>query len=235
MRVYAIGDVHGRFDLLYGLLGRIQMENRVRPKADLHIVMLGDLIDRGPQSAQVVEYLRGQAQAGDATFHFICGNHEEAMLVALDPMGDPELTGWLDFGGRDTMRSYGFSERHYEERGSDLARKLRAHIPDTHIDFIGGFVDRVAIGDYLFVHAGIRPGVPIDDQGSRELRWIREPFLSDQRSHGAVVVHGHTITSGPDVRTNRIGVDTGAYRTGILTAIGLENDDRWFLSVSAPV
>ena len=227
-RIYAIGDVHGRFDLLVGLIERIKLDNRARGRAETHIIMLGDLIDRGPQSAHVIEYLRSQ-QGGFASFHFVCGNHEEAMLDSLAADATSEQTGWLGYGGHETMLSYGAGDSVFAERGPALASAMRDHIPDSHIAFIESFVDRVTMGDYLFVHAGIRPGIPIASQTTQDMRWIRDPFLEDPRDHGMMVVHGHTIREEPEVRANRIGIDTGAYRTGVLTALGLENDARWFL------
>jgi serine/threonine protein phosphatase 1 len=228
-RVYAIGDVHGRFDLLVALIDRIRIDNRCRGEADTHIVMLGDLIDRGPDSAHVIEYLRAQ-QGGFATFHFLCGNHEEVMLATLATGSWPEDTNWLRFGGYETMMSYGATATLFRERGEALAREMRALVPETHIAFLESFADRIVIGDYLFVHAGIRPGIPIDRQSAYDMRWIRSPFLEDERDHGVIVVHGHSVTGEPEMRANRIGIDTGAYRTGTLSALGLEGADRWLIA-----
>jgi serine/threonine protein phosphatase 1 len=227
-RVYAIGDVHGYFDLLAGLIKRIKADNAQRASAETHVILLGDLMDRGPHSAQVIEYLR--AYRDDfATFHFIAGNHEEAMLASLTGAIPQEEIGWLDFGGRETMLSYGADPLLLDAPGPDFAAEMRRFVPRIHLDFLEAFVDSIQIGDYLFVHAGIRPGVPIDRQDSRDLRWIRQPFLDDERDHGVVVVHGHSITEQPDIRHNRIGIDTSAYRHGVLTALALEGGDRWLL------
>ena len=228
-RVYAIGDVHGRLDLLMGLIGRIRADDARRGRADTHVVMLGDLVDRGPNSAHVIEYLRSLHQWGFATFHFLCGNHEEVMLRALAPGANPEETGWLRFGGYETMASYGAEPSLFQAEGAALAEAMRALVPGSHIAFLERMADHVMIGDYLFVHAGIRPGLALDRQTSTDLRWIRDAFLDDARDHGMIVVHGHSVTGEPEVRSNRIGIDTGAYRTGLLTAIGLEGDERWFL------
>lgn len=228
-RVYAIGDVHGRLDLLMGLVKRIKADHRARAPAELDIVLLGDLVDRGPHSAQVIEYLRAARHAGFARFHFLCGNHEEAMLASLAPGALVEETGWLDYGGYETMRSYGADDGTFEHCGAALAGLMRMLVPDSHIDFLEGLADQVLIGDYLFVHAGIRPGVPVERQDARDLRWIRAPFLEDARDHGVIVVHGHTIREAPEVRGNRIGVDTGAYLSGVLTAVGLEGDAAWIV------
>jgi serine/threonine protein phosphatase 1 len=227
-RVYAIGDVHGHFDLLIALLKRIKTDSEQRPKAETHIVLLGDLIDRGPHSAQVIEYLRTYRD-DFATFHFVMGNHEEAMLESLAGEVPLEEIGWLEFGGLETMLSYGADPLLLAANSSDTTAALRRFVPRIHLEFLGTFVDRVRIGDYLFVHAGIRPGVPIDLQDSRDMRWIRQAFLDDDGDHGVVVVHGHTITAEPDIRHNRIGIDTGAYRSGLLTALALEGGDRWLM------
>lgn len=228
LRVYAIGDVHGRLDLLIGLVTRIRTDNQRRGSAETHVVLLGDVVDRGPQSAQLLEYLRAQ-RGGFAQFHFICGNHEEAMLASLLPGASPEDTGWLEYGGYETMLSYGADQSLFTQRGPALAGAMRMLIPDAHIDFLESFVDQVRFGDYCFVHAGIRPGVALDRQDSRDLRWIRHDFLQDRRDHGAIIVHGHTITQQPELLSNRIGIDTGAYLSGTLTAVGLEGEDRWFV------
>lgn len=227
-RIYAIGDVHGRFDLLVPLLQRIKVDDQARPPAETHVIMLGDLVDRGPHSAHVLEYLRAHRD-GFATFHFIMGNHEEAMLACLQHGAVPEEIGWLTFGGRETMLSYGAPASIFASQGLELGKAMRASIPRIHLDFLESFTDSIQMGDYLFVHAGIRPGVAIDRQSPVDMHWIREPFLEDDRNHGVVVVHGHSICEEPEVRYNRIGIDTGAYRTGLLTALGLFGDDRWLI------
>ncbi len=229
-RVYAIGDVHGRLDLLLDLIRRIEADDAARADADTIVVMLGDLVDRGPHSAEVVEYLRAFRPAF-ADFRFVMGNHEEAMLASLDDAtGDPHRTGWLGFGGAETLVSYGMPERLIALPGPALVAALHHYIPRAHLDFLRGFEDHVTIGDYLFVHAGIRPGIPLSQQTADDLHWIRRDFLDDRRSHGLMVVHGHTISTLPQFRPNRIGIDTGAYRTGVLTALGLQADKRWTLS-----
>lgn len=227
-RVYAIGDVHGRFDLLIALLRRVKADDAKRPAANTHVILLGDLVDRGPYSAEVIEYLRGHRDSF-ATFHFIMGNHEEAMLDAIAPTATPEEIGWLNFGGQETMLSYGADQSLFTAEGPDLAAAMRRLVPRTHIEFIESFVDKVQLGDYLFVHAGIRPGVALQQQDARDMRWIREPFLEDDSDHGVVVIHGHTIREQPEIRHNRIGIDTGAYRSGLLTALALEGSDRWLM------
>lgn len=232
-RAYAVGDVHGRLDLLDELLRRIEADNASRPPARVTIVFLGDLIDRGPESAQVVERLR-RYRPDFAKTVFIMGNHEEVLLRILS--GEATLLpDWLRFGGADCARSYGIDPKQLETLGGASALKLlRQAIPKEHAKFLASFADTASFGKYLFVHAGIRPGVPLSHQLPQDLRWIRLPFLDDEADHGCIVVHGHTITDGVDERDNRIGVDTGAYRTGVLTALGVEAEERWFLQTGSP-
>ena len=227
-----MGDVHGRLDLLDDLLERIEADNSSRPRARVTMIFLGDLIDRGPQSAQVVERLRRYRPAFAKTV-FIMGNHEEVLLRIL--AGETAiLPDWLRFGGADCIRSYGIDPSLLESRSRASALKtLRQGIPKEHVNFLSSFVDTASFGRYLFVHAGIRPGVPLSHQQPQDLRWIRMPFLDDETDHGRMIVHGHTITDEVAERTNRIGLDTGAYRTGVLTALGVEGDERWFLQTSA--
>jgi serine/threonine protein phosphatase 1 len=227
-RVYAIGDVHGRLDLLCDLLTLIEADDRAREPAQTTIIMLGDLIDRGPHSAETLEFLI-KARPGFATFRFLMGNHEEAMLRSLVEDADPRESGWLSFGGLQTLSSYRVPAHVLDERGPRLAAELRRIIPIEHLIFLTTFETRIRLGDYLFVHAGIRPGIPLEQQDDDDFRWIRTAFLNDRSDHGFVVVHGHTIASEPEFRRNRIGIDTGAYYTGRLTALGLERDQRWTL------
>ena len=231
-RAYAVGDVHGRSDLLLPLLDRIAEDNRQRQPARTFLIFLGDLIDRGPDSAGVVEHLSGLAMKGMEPI-FIAGNHEEVMLRVLE--GDGELLRqWLRFGGSECLKSYGLDPALLESLDPEGAiAKIRAAMPEAHAAFLESFADTFRFGDYLFVHAGIRPGVRVEDQSQQDLRWIREPFLSDRRNHGFVVVHGHTISEDIEERSNRIGIDTGAYRSGVLTAIGIAEDQRWFLQQAA--
>lgn len=227
-RVYAIGDIHGRLDLLDGALARIETDIEARGPAQNILVFLGDLIDRGPSSAQVIDRVRSYRRPAARTV-FLSGNHEEVLLRLL--RGESRLLrDWLRFGGAECARSYGISPTALKrmEPGQAVAA-LRNAIPETDRAFLQSFVDTFRIGSYLFVHAGLRPGVPLRDQTQADLRWIREPFLENDDDHGFIVVHGHTIAEQIDVRVNRIGLDTGAYRSGVLTAMGLEGRQRWFL------
>lgn len=227
-RAYAIGDIHGRLDLLDDIIGRIEADIAARERRKTFIVFLGDLIDRGPDSAGVVERLRNY-RPEYARPIFLAGNHEEVLLTILE--GQPKiLPSWLEFGGAECAASYGIDPgllRRLDERRAIAL--LRDKIPRSHTEFLAGFGDTFRFGDYLFVHAGIRPGLSLEDQDRKDLRWIREPFLSEAADHGFIVVHGHTIVDQVEERRNRIGLDTGAYRSGILTALAIEEEERWYL------
>ena len=227
-RAYVVGDVHGRLDLLQGLLAKIHAELQHHPSPKTLLVFVGDLIDRGPSSAQVVERLRTYQRDGIRTV-FLLGNHEEVLLRIL--RGDAYLIEkWRWFGGAECLQSYGVDPTQLDRASDDEALALvRNAIPREHVRFLESFSDSCRFGDYLFVHAGIRPGVPIEQQSQSDLRWIRELFLFDENDHGCVVVHGHTISRDVEQRPNRIGIDTGAYRSGILTALAIEGRDRWLL------
>lgn len=228
MRVYAVGDVHGCDTLLDELLGSIEADIGERPARSVLIVFLGDLIDRGPGSRQVVERLRSLRIAGAKTI-FLAGNHEEALLRVID--GEARLASdWLRFGGRECLDSYGVDGKAVAALGGrDAARAIRKAIPAEHVEFLRSFGDTLSVGGYLFVHAGVRPGVPLARQSQSDLRWIRDPFLHDDRDHGFVVVHGHTISDGVIDAGNRVGIDTGAYRSGILTSLVLEGATRDYI------
>lgn len=229
-RIYAIGDIHGRLDLLDDLLGKIAADDAERgPGATSQIIFLGDLIDRGPDSCGVVERAM-ELSRGPTPVRFLMGNHEQVFLRALE--GDAGALRFLiRIGGRETLLSYGISEPEYVSTGyEELAQLAIERVPAAHRDFLGAFDTWIEAGDYLFVHAGLRPGVALRDQAKRDLIWIRDDFLKHRESFGKMVVHGHSITEEIDVRPNRIGIDTGAFASGKLTAIGLERDERWFLS-----
>ena len=228
-RAYAIGDVHGRLDLLDDLLARIEADARNRGAAKTFVVLLGDLIDRGPDSNGVIErLLHWHPQFARPVF--LMGNHEEFFLDVLD--GDVGVVGnWVTFGGRELAMSYGIGESWLQHASPQaIAQEIYRKVPRAHRDFIRSFGDSFRFGDYLFVHAGIRPGIALEDQLPRDMRWIREEFLNDQTDHGVVVVHGHTIVPMVEERPNRIGIDTGAYKGGPLTAIGIQGQERWYLA-----
>lgn len=229
-RVYAIGDVHGCADELATLLAMISEDHEARGPANLTVIFLGDLVNRGPDSARAVRLVRDLLASG--TGRLIKGNHEEIFVSAARGHRQAVRT-LLRNGGRATLTSFGIGEDDID-RGSygDLSEILKRDIPREDISLLDAGEDKIAIGDYLFVHAGIRPGVSINQQESSDLRWIREEFVDSAEDHGAVIVHGHTICESVERRANRIGIDTGAYRSGVLTAIGLERDQQWFLATT---
>ena len=228
-RAYAVGDVHGRLDLLNKLLARIERDAARSPARRTSLIFVGDLIDRGPDSRGVVERLRAYRH-DRIRAHFLAGNHEEVLLRLL--AGERGiLTSWLQFGGAECLKSYGCDPAELAGKSESSGLQLvKQAIPESHSSFIGGFGDTLTFGDYLFVHAGIRPGVDLSLQSQSDLRWIRSPFLEDDSDHGMVVVHGHTINPEVVERPNRIGIDTGAYRTNVLTALALEGEARWVLN-----
>lgn len=231
-RVYAIGDIHGRDDLFADLLALIAADNGARAPAHTTLILLGDLVDRGPDSAAVVERAMRIAAPFDRV-RLLIGNHEECFLAALT--GDVQrLRYFARIGGDATLRSYWRDEAAYNAATFEqLAADIAAKVPASHIAYLSRGEDLIEIGDYVFVHAGLRPGVPLHRQDPRDLRWIREEFLRETGDFGAVVVYGHTIGEAVDEQPNRIGIDTGAYASGRLTAIGLEGDARWFLATGA--
>lgn len=229
VRVYAIGDIHGCDDQFAKLLALIDADHARREPMHQVIVLLGDLIDRGPDSAGVVERAMRLAQSG-RDVRLIAGNHEELLLMSC--VGDPKsLRIFARNGGRETALSYGISEEAYDAAGfEELHQLLDAHVPAEHIEFLSGMEEIVVIGDYAFVHAGVRPGVPLADQRGEDLRWIRDRFLKHSEPFERFIIHGHTIAETVDEQANRIGIDTGAYLGGQLTAIALEGEQRWFLT-----
>ena len=227
-RVYAIGDIHGRLDLFNRLLTTIDADNAGRAPARTTLVLLGDLADRGSDSRGVIERAMALTASGD---NIVClmGNHEELLMRVWD--GERSSAGTFNrVGGRETLLSYGVTEKDYDKWDlGEMTEATRRIVPEAHIDFLRGFKDWHQMGDYLFVHAGIRPGHAIEDQDATDLRWIRREFTESDVDHGVMVIHGHTITAAVDERPNRIGIDTGAFGSDILTAIGIEGSERWFL------
>jgi serine/threonine protein phosphatase 1 len=229
MRVYAIGDVHGRNDLLHNLLKQIEADDLARGAADTHIIFLGDLMDRGPDSAGVIETAMALRDAGRKV-RFLMGNHEEVFLRACRE-NDPKITRFfIRIGGEETVFSYPITRAEYMALDmSELSERLGSLVPARHLEFIEGFEDQITIGDYAFVHAGVRPGVPLAEQKPKDLRWIREDFVEHRGDLEKVIIYGHTIYDKVEERGSRIGIDTGAYASAELTAIGLEGGERWYL------
>jgi serine/threonine protein phosphatase 1 len=229
-RVYAIGDIHGCFSLFSKLLFAIERDSAEREPVRTEIVVLGDFIDRGPRSAEVIEVLTAlRAQAG---FVVLKGNHEAALIDAWK--GDrTALALWLDHGGEATLRSFGASEKEISPVDPRLIqRTLRKYLPKSMIKWLSSLPTSHRVGSHMFVHAGIKPGVPVAEQRQDDLLWIREEFTQSNDDHGVVVVHGHSITEEVCIQHNRIGIDTGAYRTGRLAAVCIEGDDHWVIEAS---
>jgi serine/threonine protein phosphatase 1 len=227
--LYAVGDIHGRLDLLETMLGQIAQNARARQSRQQTLVFLGDYVDRGPDSRGVVERLIRDPLLGFDT-HFLKGNHE---AILLDFLEEPwRLDHWLINGGEATMRSYGVDVERLARLGApaEIWRNTFAEaLPDAHLRFLRRLKLTVSFGEYLFVHAGVRPGVPLGAQSEADLVWIRAPFLDSGEPFGKIVVHGHTPTREPVTRPNRIGIDTGAVFTGRLTALRLQDGSREFL------
>jgi serine/threonine protein phosphatase 1 len=226
-RVYSIGDIHGRDDLLGELAGRVEADMAPRSFDHAVTVFLGDYVDRGHGSRRVVERLvRGE---WPTPMIALAGNHEDLLMSFLEDEG--VLEAWRSLGGLETLHSYGV-DIGPAMAGRDFKAVQAAFVarfPEPHRRFIETLKGSAAIGDYFFCHAGMRPGVPLDQQDRNDLLTIRYPFLSSDAEHGKVVVHGHTPSIEPEVRPNRIGIDTAAYATGRLTCLVLEKDQRRFL------
>jgi len=228
--VYAIGDIHGETTPLRRLLDLMATDIATQGQGrHVTLVFLGDYVDRGAESRAVLDLLSSGNLPGDVQV-FLRGNHEDAMLGFLrEPL---EARQWLRFGGAETLASYGIiasPETTDAKRCQALAGSLAERLPEAHRAFLEKTVLSHAIGDYLFVHAGIRPGIALDRQDPADLMWIRDEFLSHPRPAPPVIVHGHTITDAPEPLGWRIGVDTGAYVTGRLTALALQDDRQRFL------
>jgi len=233
-RIYAVGDIHGRLDLFRVLIDQIEADDKIRDQAETLVILLGDLVDRGPESSGVIDLAR--EWAARRKVRHLMGNHEEMFLRALRDEG--ALRHFLRVGGRETILSYGIDREEYRSASlEDLHARLDRLVPPDHVDFLTAMEDMIRVGDYLFAHAGIDPALPVSQQKQGDLRWIREPFLSHPGMLDVCVVHGHTIRENVEIHApkgwpNRIGIDTGAFRTGRLTAIGLQETDRWFIEAT---
>lgn len=231
-RLYAIGDIHGRKDCLDQLLATIAQDAQRSRAVRQVVVFLGDYIDRGPDARGVVDTLLAGPPPTPAweRFEWIClrGNHEDAMLRFLDGTGDAPV--WLANGGLATIESYLGDDRLGFTDLDTLKSALLHSVPASHLAFLKDLPLCHVEGDYYFVHAGVRPGISLDEQDPADQLWIRSAFLGSQADHGKLVVHGHTIVRTPDVRRNRIALDTGAFYTGRLSALVAEGASRSFLS-----
>jgi serine/threonine protein phosphatase 1 len=225
-RVYAIGDIHGRRDLLDALLDQIEKDCLGTPQTII-LVFLGDYVDRGPDSKGVIDRLLTLPARFEKKV--LRGNHDQALLDFLADAAAYE--SWCDFGADETLISYGVRppRNHSLSTFGDARDRFAAALPADHLHFLQTLPLSWEFGDYFFAHAGVRPGAPLNEQKEDDLLWIREEFLNSSEDFGKVVVHGHTPTDSPVKRTNRIGVDTGAYLTGRLTAVVLEGQSQRFL------
>lgn len=227
-RVYAVGDIHGHTDALAPLIRALRADLADDPAAERPLlVFLGDYFDRGPDSRGVVDMVLALEAGGPFEVVALKGNHEDALLRV---MTDMEFgPNWIRNWGRATLRSYGIEVPEPGLEAAETARvqvDLLAALPPRHHDFLRRCVMSRIVGDYLFVHAGVRPGVPLEAQDDKDLLWIRHDFLESDADFGKVVVHGHTPSEAPELRANRIGIDTGVYYSGVLTALRLEGTDQ---------
>jgi serine/threonine protein phosphatase 1 len=226
VRIYAIGDIHGRADLLVDAFSRIDLHRARNPASRTIEIFLGDYVDRGPCSSQVIGLLADRSRTHDAIF--LKGNHE---TFILDFLKDPAFFDrWRNFGGQETLLSYGLQPSMWSnslERKA-LARAFVEALPKTHRQFLSLLKTQFICGDYLFVHAGVNPARALDRQRAKDLLWIRDDFLLSENNFGKFIIHGHTPVRVPDIRHNRMNIDTGAYATGNLTCVVI---DRGNLSV----
>lgn len=236
VRLYAIGDVHGRADLLQAMLARIEAELAIDRPADWRIILLGDYVDRGMDSRGVIDELLNR-QRRDEHFIMLAGNHDTGFLGFLEK---PDPKGlFMQFGGIQTAQSYGVTlkrpYRHGIEEGDrgflETSAQLQQAVPPEHIEFLRTLPHGCLAGDFFFCHAGVRPGVPLDKQDPEDLIWIRNDFLLYAELHPKVIVHGHTPVGQPDIRDNRVNIDTHAYETGILTALVVDGTQKRFLTI----
>lgn len=233
--VWSVGDIHGRMDLLGPLVEAIVADLAVtRPRRGL-VIFLGDYVDRGQQSREVVTFLAGMRGGDGLEWRFLRGNHEETMLDFLeDPAVGPK---WCDYGGDATIRSYGLripDLKHKPETWAHLSADLSHKLSDRERNFLEDQELSVTVGDYFFAHAGARPGEPLDRQSPADLMWIRRTFLDSEEEFERIVVHGHTPTAEVHADHRRIGIDTRAYESGVLTALRLEGRDREILQAMGP-
>lgn len=229
LRLYVIGDVHGLADRLGEVHGWIDADLAARPAPDWRVVHLGDYIDRGPDSAGVIARL--VARIRDRRTYCLRGNHEQYLVDFAGDAGSPGLGDWLRYGGTQTLGSYGIGGG---AAPGELRAAMLAAIPPAQLRFLAGLPHMLRLGGYVFVHAGIRPGVALDAQAPQDLIWIREPFLSSRAEHGAVVVHGHTPAKSVEDHGNRINIDTGAVFGGPLSCLVLEGASRALLTPDGP-
>lgn len=236
-RLYAVGDVHGRLDLLDPLLDLIRQDAAdLGDEAKPVLIFVGDYVDRGAYSKGVIDRVIELQGGSEFEVRALKGNHEEAMLAFLaDPNFGPT---WTEHGGAQTLASYGVTPPIFRMDDKEWEKACEAFaevLPPAHFAFLTGLELMVIFGDYVFVHAGLRPGVPLEAQREQDLLWIRQDFLGVDRPFEKIVVHGHTPTEEAFLGRRRIGIDTGAYATGVLTAVRLDAGERRFIQFSVRV
>ena len=229
--LYAIGDIHGRCDLLADITAKIAADAAQRRARRRVVIYLGDYVSRGIDSRRVIDMLM-QAPPDDCEQVTLRGNHEDLLLRYLD--GDMDAgRHWFDYDGQDTLADYGveIGDRRQRDKASMimLRDRFEAALPLSHLEFFRSTRTSYPAAGYFFVHGGVRPGVPLELQEPHDCMWIRDAFLNSPAQHGAVVVHGHSISEQPEVRSNRVGIDTGAYRSGVLTCLVIDGTERSFL------
>jgi serine/threonine protein phosphatase 1 len=227
IRIYAIGDVHGRADLLDEVFAKIDLDSASRPIARSLEVFLGDYVDRGANSKLVIEHLILRSRSRRTIF--LKGNHEEYLCEFLK--NPAVLNVWREYGGLETLVSYGLrpSINPTSHEGVQLATALAESMPETHKQFMQNLKSSFSYGGYFFAHAGVNPAYPLAQQRDEDLLWIRDRFLHCNNDFGQIIVHGHTPVPDPEIRANRINIDTGAYATGRLTCLALEREQAAFL------
>jgi len=221
-RIYAVGDIHGRLDLLQGLHEKILQHAQAYQGTQI-VVYLGDYVDRGPHSKQVVDYLLAHALP-DFKSVFLLGNHEQVLLQFLEGHSLEIAHDWFAFGGLATLQSYGvrLSGIPTQKDLSRLQTEFAEKCPATHRQFYQTLALNFELGGYFFVHAGIKPKLPLNIQNADDMLWIRDEFLNSRKQFEKVIVHGHSVTESPEIKSNRIGLDTGAYASGLLTCAVFE-------------
>ena len=230
LRIFAVGDVHGRLDLLQAMHARIADDLAANPPDDWRIIHLGDYGDRGPDTRGVIDHLVARRK-NEPRIVTLCGNHDQSFL---DFVGAGDRVRLFErFGGFETAASYGVTADFSTPDAVRATKEtLVAAMPADHLRFLAELPLTAELGDFFFCHAGIRPGVPLDEQQPDDLIWIRDEFLNDARLHPKVIVHGHTPVEEAEIMPNRAGVDTGAYRSGVLTALVIEGKEKRLLTVS---
>lgn len=228
-RVYAVGDVHGRYDLLVDLLKKIivHWESSEQSFRAVKLIFLGDIIDRGPDSKRCLGLIESLVRTSGAVL--LLGNHEDLMLRSMDGDGMAQQI-WLQNGGKNTLRSFSVNVPTHEEDSFDFGDRLTAAVPENLQDLLRSAPTSLTSGDYFYVHAGVRPDVSLARQSTYDLTFIREDFTQTQQWHGAMIVHGHSIVEKVEFLPNRIAVDTGAYRSGRLSCVCLDGRRRQVIS-----